>query len=174
MYSTISLLPDTLAFSYPRVLIQSFATNDSLPAIAVVLLDSRSAISEPHAAFHGRFPDFARCLLNRQCPFATCLARALPHGTRRRRKGQRCFSQALLRFPPLRSRQNPCVLRFARRKTKGANRRYPRRSIMSELKGKAIKAAAKSLEQRGYEIVESNWKSENSSLLDLVAKETTP
>lgn len=45
---------------------------------------------------------------------------------------------------------------------------------MSELKGKAIKAAAKSLEQRGYEIVESNWKSENSSLLDLVAKETTP
>lgn len=42
---------------------------------------------------------------------------------------------------------------------------------MSELKEKAIKAAAKFLEQRGYEIVESNWKSENGSLLDLVAKE---
>lgn len=42
---------------------------------------------------------------------------------------------------------------------------------MSELKEKAIKAAEKFLGQRGYEIVESNWKSENGSSLDLVAKE---
>lgn len=42
---------------------------------------------------------------------------------------------------------------------------------MSELKEKAIKVAAEFLEQRGYEIVESNWKSQKGRLLDLVAKE---
>ena len=40
---------------------------------------------------------------------------------------------------------------------------------MSELKEKAIKAAEKFLERRGYEVVESNWKSEGGNSLDLVA-----
>lgn len=42
---------------------------------------------------------------------------------------------------------------------------------MSELKEKAVKAAEKFLEQRGYEVVESNWESEGGSALDLVAKQ---
>ena len=42
---------------------------------------------------------------------------------------------------------------------------------MSELKEKAIKAAEKFLERRGYEVVESNWKSEGGNSLDLVARE---
>ena len=42
---------------------------------------------------------------------------------------------------------------------------------MSELKEKAIKAAEKFLEQRGYEVIESNWKSEGGNSLDLVARE---
>lgn len=35
---------------------------------------------------------------------------------------------------------------------------------MSELKEKAIKAAEKFLERRGYEVIESNWKSEGGAL----------
>lgn len=42
---------------------------------------------------------------------------------------------------------------------------------MSELKEKAIKAAEKFLERRGYEVIESNWKSEGGNSLDLVARE---
>lgn len=42
---------------------------------------------------------------------------------------------------------------------------------MYELKEKAVKAAEKFLVQRGYEIVESNWMSENGSSIDLVARE---
>ena len=128
--------------SHPIVRYQRWA-----PCLHSYALSSRSAISGSHAAFHGGFPDFDRYLLVSRYPFATCLARVLPHGTCRRRKGQRCFPktfpdegsdqdvktfrktperfsyQDLLRFPPLRSRQNPCAFRFTRRKTKGANRR---------------------------------------------------
>lgn len=42
---------------------------------------------------------------------------------------------------------------------------------MSELKEKAVKAAEKFLAHRGYEVVESNWKSEGGSSLDLVARQ---
>lgn len=42
---------------------------------------------------------------------------------------------------------------------------------MYELKDKAVKAAEKFLVQRDYEIVESNWKSESGSSIDLVARE---
>lgn len=42
---------------------------------------------------------------------------------------------------------------------------------MYELKEKAVKAAEKSLVQRGYELIESNWKSESRSSIYLVARE---
>lgn len=42
---------------------------------------------------------------------------------------------------------------------------------MHELKEKAVRAAEKFLVQRGYEVVESNWKSESGSSIDLVARE---
>ena len=41
---------------------------------------------------------------------------------------------------------------------------------MYELKEKAVKAAEKFLVQRGYEVVESSWKSESGSSIDLVAR----
>ena len=42
---------------------------------------------------------------------------------------------------------------------------------MSELKEKAIKAAARFLTHRGYEVIEAQWKSDSGSSLDLVARE---
>ena len=42
---------------------------------------------------------------------------------------------------------------------------------MSELKEKAIKAAARFLTHRGYEVIETQWKSDSGSSLDLVARE---
>lgn len=42
---------------------------------------------------------------------------------------------------------------------------------MYELMEKAVKAAEKFLVQRGYELIESNWKSESRSSIDLVARE---
>lgn len=42
---------------------------------------------------------------------------------------------------------------------------------MYELKEKAIKAAARFLIQRGYEVVETGWKSEGGSAIDVVARE---
>lgn len=42
---------------------------------------------------------------------------------------------------------------------------------MYELKEKAVRAAEKFLVKRGYEVVESNWKSESGSSIDLVARE---
>lgn len=42
---------------------------------------------------------------------------------------------------------------------------------MYELKEKAVKAAERFLVQRGYEVVENNWKSESGSSIDLVARE---
>lgn len=42
---------------------------------------------------------------------------------------------------------------------------------MYELKEKAVRAAEKFLLQCGYEVVESNWKSESGSSIDLVARE---
>lgn len=42
---------------------------------------------------------------------------------------------------------------------------------MYELKEKAVRAAEQFLVQRGYEVVESNWRSEGGSSIDLVARE---
>lgn len=42
---------------------------------------------------------------------------------------------------------------------------------MSELKERAVKAAERYLAHRGYEIVESGWRSEGGSTIDLVATE---
>lgn len=42
---------------------------------------------------------------------------------------------------------------------------------MYELKKKAVRAADQFLVQRGYEVVESNWRSEGGSSIDLVARE---
>ena len=42
---------------------------------------------------------------------------------------------------------------------------------MYELKEKAIKAAARFLIQRGYEVVETGWKSEGGNAIDVVARE---
>ena len=42
---------------------------------------------------------------------------------------------------------------------------------MYELKEKAVKAAEKFLTQRGYELIESNWKSEGGRSIDLTARE---
>lgn len=42
---------------------------------------------------------------------------------------------------------------------------------MHELKEKAVKASARFLVQRGYEVVETGWKSEGGSAIDVVARE---
>lgn len=42
---------------------------------------------------------------------------------------------------------------------------------MYELKEKAVKAAARFLIQRGYEVVEIGWKSEGGNTIDVVARE---
>lgn len=63
----------------------------SNPPSRIMVPSVKSATSNRLPASFANFLGLARCLLDRQCPFATCLARALPHGTRRRRKGQRCF-----------------------------------------------------------------------------------
>lgn len=42
---------------------------------------------------------------------------------------------------------------------------------MYELKEKAIKAAARFLIQRGYEVLETGWESEGGSAIDVVARE---
>lgn len=42
---------------------------------------------------------------------------------------------------------------------------------MSELRSKAIEVAGKFLAHRGYEVIETGWKSERGSAVDIVAKD---
>ena len=42
---------------------------------------------------------------------------------------------------------------------------------MSELKNKAIKAASKFLDRRGYEVIEAEWKSEGDLSIDVIARD---
>lgn len=42
---------------------------------------------------------------------------------------------------------------------------------MSELKQKAIKAAGAFLTRRGYEVLETEWRSEDGGAIDVVARD---
>lgn len=42
---------------------------------------------------------------------------------------------------------------------------------MSELKQKAIKAASTFLDRKGYEVIDTEWKSEDGGAIDLVARD---
>ena len=64
-------------------------------------------------------------------------------------------------------------MRLSLRKAEGQRGEPPalKEIIMSELKERAIKAAARFLTHRGYEVIESQWKPEDGSPLGPVARE---